>query len=99
MVYVSTDCGYHDHVYLEDDEDLASYLNSLLGRVRDMLSSNMRILEVCNGGKARRWELQALRNGAWVTESSTGLLAWNFFGKRTHRAYSNDTLPPRAPDP
>jgi hypothetical protein len=98
MVHIGTDRGYHDHVHVETADELKDCLSSIFGLVRDMLSSNMRILETLSGGKGRKWELQSLRSGNWVTESSTGLLLWNYFGQKTHREYSNETLPPRTDD-
>lgn len=97
ILWLATDRGYHDHVHPDDDAALAECLDRTFGLVRDMLSSSMRILETCNGGVARKWELQVNWNGHWVTESSTGLVLWNYFGRRTRREYSNDTLPPRLP--
>ena len=92
---VETDRGYHDHFHVDRFENQNAAFTTVFGLVRDLLTRNMRIQELRSNGSPRKWLVQSLRDGQWVTESSMGLLIWNFFGKRSHAEYQNDALPPR----
>jgi len=96
MISLETDRGYHDHFHTEKFENRAAAFSCVFGIVRDLLTQHMRIEEIQSNGRPRKWLLQAFRDGRWATESSTGLLFWNVFGRRTHVYYQNDALPPRA---
>ncbi|NLH18332.1 MAG: hypothetical protein GX455_17290 [Phycisphaerae bacterium] len=66
-----------------------------LGFVQDLLGPNMRVREVCAGGKPHKWGIEILQNGQWQTEEWTGLIFWNYFGKKSERIYMNRILPAR----
>ena len=91
--------GAHEHFYREgtSPEELAG---SVLGLTRDLLSPAMRVREQRAGGSAFQWHVEALQeDGTWLAEAMTGLLFWNYFGKRSERIYRNDVLPSRVEAP
>jgi len=88
--------GPHEHFRREgmSPEEL---VGSVLGLTRDLLSPAMRLREQRAGGSAFQWHVEALQaDGTWLAEATTGLLFWNYFGKRSERIYQNDVLPSRA---
>ena len=96
---IQTDRGYHDHYHIEKFDSFSAALACVFGLVRDLLSPNMRIEETTANGKPRKWQLQSYTKGQWVTESTTGLLVWNIFGRKSTVAYSNHVLPLREFNP
>ncbi len=90
-----TDTGFHDHIEIEDARTQDETLIDLFGLVRDMLSKHMRIRVIMKNDKPVRWYLEYYHNETWHLESGVTLLLFNYFGKRSERIYSNDTLPPR----
>ncbi|MBI3878518.1 MAG: hypothetical protein HY301_00435 [Verrucomicrobia bacterium] len=66
-----------------------------LGLVRDLLSPHMRVGELRAGKSAFRWFMESLHENEWQAESSTGLLFWNYFARRSERVLQNKTLPGR----
>jgi hypothetical protein len=91
-VRIDTDRGWHRHQRGVSPEGL----ESAMGLVYDLLTSNARICEHCTRGKPYRWQLEALSSGGeWVKVGSTTLVFWNYFGKRMVTTYQNAILPPR----
>lgn len=97
MIYLYTDCGYHDHWHLDQFQGTETALETVFGLVRDLLSENMRIKVMLSNNKPYRWLLQAKEKeeDRWLVESSTGLLLWNYFGRRSEQIFSNSQLSPR----
>jgi hypothetical protein len=92
-IIVSTH-GAHQHFDSpEDSNDVKT--KKALTLVRDLLSSDMRIREFCAGNSAYRWNIEVVQDNQWRLECSTGLLFWNYFGKRSERIFQNFTLPGR----
>lgn len=85
--------GFHSHV--DNPADPTELVRGALGFVRDLLTPSMRLREWCSNGVPYRWVLESSRGGAWVAEESTGLLFWNYFGRRTERVFQNNQLPSR----
>lgn len=85
--------GFHHH--LDSSDTSNEKIDAALGLVRDLLSPHMRIVELSAGGRPYRWQLEALRDGKWCNEASTGLIFWNYFGKRTKKIFQNHILPGR----
>ncbi len=94
-LYISTDRGYHHHY--EAYEDFSEILVTVMEVASELLTKNMRIREISANSKPRKWVLEHYRDGAWKKEAVVGLLVWNYFGKKSERYYSNDTLPVRQP--
>lgn len=90
-VIVLTDVGLHVHV----DGAPADAVQDALGLVRDLLTPDMRIVELRAGGGGYRWRMERLESGRWLVEARTGLLFWNYFGRRSERTYQNRRLPGR----
>jgi len=91
---IQTDLGWHT-----DEFDITmEELNAMLGLVRDMLSSAMRIREFRAGGLPHRWNLEFFDGKEWILEETVGLWLWNFLGKRSERVFQNSVLPARAVD-
>ena len=85
--------GAHQHFEAKDDDKGA--VEDSLGLVRDLLSLDMRIRELRAGDSPYRWHIEAFRGGTWYVEHTTGLLFWNFFGRKTERLLQNNALPRR----
>lgn len=66
-----------------------------LGLVRDLLSPDMRVRELRAGRSAYRWFIEAFDGRTWKVEHMTGLLFWNYFGRRSEHIYQNAVLPGR----
>ena len=86
--------GAHQHFDSPEDSN-ETKIKTALALVRDLLSSDMRIRELRAGNSAYRWALESLHQNNWRRESSTGLLFWNYFGKRSEKIFQNYTLPTR----
>ncbi len=93
-VVVQTSLGLH--VNFEDEP--AGAVRDALALARDMLSAQMRIVEHCVGSRPYRWSLERQGVNGWVCEAQTGLLFWNYFGRRRQRTYQNRLLPGRLTD-
>lgn len=85
--------GHHDHYDLEGDE--YDFVNHILGLVYDLLSPVMRLKEYRAGKSGYKWELEMLENGAWETKSSSQLLFYNYFARKSVKIYQNTQLPLR----
>jgi hypothetical protein len=81
-----------------DEENPETQVEKALGLARDLLSPAMRIRERCAGGKPYRWYIEYLDYMQWHAEHETGLLFWNYFGRRSEHIYRNYTLPNRISD-
>lgn len=90
-VIVLTDVGFHEH--FEGSPEQA--VESALGLVRDLLSPDMRVREQRANGSGYRWILERRDGQDWKSESRTGLLLWNYLGRRGERIYQNRHLPGR----
>ncbi|HET9300226.1 MAG TPA: hypothetical protein VFO11_09780 [Candidatus Polarisedimenticolaceae bacterium] len=90
-ILLATDRGWHLQQPDPSEQEIAHYL----GLVRDMLSTACRLRERRAGGRPYRWELESLVDGAWRQDGTTGLLLWNYLGRRSEHIYQNDTLPAR----
>jgi hypothetical protein len=87
--------GAHQHFDSSKGSN-ESKINNALTLVRDLLSSNMRTKELRAGKLAYRWDMEYFDNNQWCLENTTGLLFWNYFGKRSERILQNSTLPSRS---
>lgn len=85
--------GFHNHYMVM--EPLEDFLLEFFGRVRDMLSPAMRIRELLSSGSPYRWHLENQTDGQWHSESTCGMLLWNWLGRRSERLYTNTNLPIR----
>ncbi len=80
-------------------ESTDTLVEELFGLLRDMLSPDMRIRELCANSKPYRGFLETYDGTHWSTEHEMGLIIWNYFGKRSVRTYSNSILPGRMSKP
>ena len=87
--------GGIDFVQISSTENFDETITDILGLVRDLLSPTMRIRELRAGDSPYRWHMECFRDGRWVREESSGLLFWNFFGKRSEKIYQNFILESR----
>ena len=85
--------GYHDHHQLEGEPN--DFANHVVGFLYDLLTSLMRVREYCAGGFPYKWSLECREGDAWVPESTTGLLFYNYFGRKTESFFQNSTLKER----
>lgn len=86
------------HTRFEPTGGIDALIERLFGLLRDMLSSNMRIRELCAGPSPYRGLLESFDGTHWSTEHAMGLIFWNYFGRRSVRTYSNSILPSRMPN-
>ena len=66
--------GWHEE-FKEPDEALNCFAWGL--------SNECRLKIISRGGKPHKWTVQSLENGQWVGESTTGLLFFQFWRKKT----------------
>ncbi|HSR18378.1 MAG TPA: hypothetical protein VLM39_09850 [Ignavibacteriaceae bacterium] len=92
-IYLETDTGYHD--YFKVNNNFKEVLIDVMGIIRDLLTRNMRIKEYLSNNRSYKWTLQCFRENKWKDESSTGLIFWNYFGKKSEKIYFNNSLPIR----
>ena len=86
--------GAHEHFELQGSTP-SEVCASVLGLVRDLLSPDMRIREMRSRGRAFRWFVESRNGPEWLVETETGLLFFNYFGRRSERVYQNRQLPGR----
>jgi hypothetical protein len=84
------------HTRFESNDTL---VEELFGLLRDILSPDMRIRELCANSSPYRGILETYDGTRWSAEHEMGLLFWNYFGKRSVRTYSNSILPGRMSKP
>lgn len=83
------------HISERPEGNPADFVARTLGYVQDLLGPNMRVRELCAGGEPHKWGIEILQEVQWQTEEWTGLVFWNYFGKRSERIYMNRILPAR----
>ena len=87
-------CGdFHDHHEL--DSEIVEFVNHYFGFIYDLLSVSMRLREFCSGRRPYKWTLECLEDGHWSEESTTGMLLYNYFGRKSELIMQNKTLPAR----
>jgi hypothetical protein len=87
--------GAHRHFESIQRQDVESAAAEALGMVRDLLSPDMRVREFCAAGSPYRWTLEINASDGWKATESTGLIFWNYFGRRSQQVFQNQTLPGR----
>lgn len=85
--------GFHEHFPLEGHPD--DFANNHIGFLSDLLTPLMRLREHIAGASAYKWTLECLEDEIWVPERTTGLVFFNYFGRRRERIYQNFSLPIR----
>lgn len=93
FIYIETEPGYHWH--FDNKKDKKQTLSEVMGLVRDLLGPNMRIREILSNGKPRKWITECYINNKWISDGETGLLVWNYLGKKSEKIYQNKILEPR----
>ena len=96
-IIVSAD-GPHlhfDDIKNDDIKNIEATVQEALGLIRDMLSPVMRVVEQRSNGQPYKWHLESYREGQWKREDTTGILFYNFFGRKTKNIYQNNVLPRR----
>jgi len=88
--------GAHRHFDFVDGQKEEDLVHAVLGLVRDLLSPHMRLRILLAGKQSYRWQMEVYQNGKWQTEETTGLLLWNFLGKRSEIILQNELLPGRS---
>ena len=86
--------GAHEHFELGNGTP-SEVCASVLGLVRDLLSPDVRIREIRSRGRPFRWFVESRNGPEWQVEAETGLLFFNYFGRRTERVCQNRQLPGR----
>jgi hypothetical protein len=87
------------HTRFEPIAGIDKLIEDLFGLLRDMLSPDMRVRELCASSSPYRGFLESYDGTLWSTEHVMGLIFWNYFGKRSVRTYSNSILPGRMSKP
>ena len=83
------------HIRFDDIKIIEDTVRDVLGLVRDMLSPAMRVVEQVSNEKPYKWHLESFHDGKWIREDTTGILFYNYFGKKTKNIYYNKVLPSR----
>jgi hypothetical protein len=84
---------YADVAHLEIDEptDAVERVREGLKLVQDLLSSRMRLKVWFAGNSAYRWGVEKIEQDQWKPVFLTGLLFWNYFGRRRQEIRQNQT--------
>ncbi len=90
-ITVLTSVGFHEHF----DGAPASAVGDALGFTRDLLSPHMRVRERRSGTRPYRWCVERRDSDEWCVVAETGLLLWNYLGRRSERVHQNCQLPGR----
>ena len=88
--------GFHTH--FDQPGDIEDQVTQALGLARDLLSTGMRLRERRAGGLPYRWTIEIATATGWQTDQSTGLLFWNYLGRRSEAVFQNQQLPARFPE-
>jgi hypothetical protein len=88
--------GAHHHFEANEGQDVEHTAAEALGLVRDLLSPDMRVIEYCAGGLPYRWAMEVRTADGWKATEVTGLLFWNYLGRRSQLVFQNQTLPGRS---
>ena len=83
------------HTRFEPTAGVDKLIEDLFGLLRDMLSPDMRVRELCAGSTPYRGFLESHDGAHWASEHEMALVFRNYFGKRSVRSYSNSILPAR----
>jgi hypothetical protein len=87
--------GFHTH--FDEPDNMERQVIDALGLARDLLSTGMRLRELRAGGLPYRWILELATVTGWQTNQVTGLLFWNYLGRRSEAIFQNRQLPARFP--
>ena len=87
-IAVLTNVGFHERF----DGAPANAVEDALGFTRDLLSPDMRVREQRSGTRPYRWLVERRDSDHWCVEAETGLLFWNYLGRRSERVYQNCQL-------
>jgi hypothetical protein len=60
-----------------------------------MLSDSCRLRIEYRGKKAKRWTIESFENGNWMSDSTTGLLNFNFWSPTRTEYFQNDLIKTR----
>jgi len=70
------------HSEVEDPPELQERVREALRWVQDLLSPRTRLRIQFAGSAPYRWSVEVFEDGKWKVVFLTGLLFWNFFGRR-----------------
>ena len=91
---IMIDCGgFHDHREL--NTEMTKFVHHYFGYIYDMLSSTMRLRVFSSNKRPYKWVLEYRDGEQWLAESTTGMLLFNYFGKKSEHILQNRTLPER----
>lgn len=85
------------HTPFELDTEIETFVEHLFGLIRDMLGPEMRVRELWAWPFPYRGFLESFDGTQWSVVQETGLVIWNYLGKRSVRIYFNSVLPGRLP--
>ncbi|MDO9411468.1 MAG: hypothetical protein Q7T81_02685 [Pseudolabrys sp.] len=83
------------HSHYEVTDNIQTLVEEIFGLLRDLLSTDMRVRHYYAAGTLYWAKLEAFDGTKWSVERSTGLIFWNYFGKRSVTTHSNAVLPGR----
>jgi hypothetical protein len=93
--YIYVLMGNNHHSFSPTRESVDESMGAALGLARDLLSPDMRLRELRAGGMPYKWLVEARSGDGWQLEAETGLLFYNYFGRRTEHLFQNRQLPGR----
>ena len=94
ILSLSTDCGFHDHFHITAFDSPRAALNQVLSQFEQMMSGQIRIKIISKGGRPVKWIAELNSSSStknWSEVSSTGLLFFNFFRKKTQQILMNSS--------
>ena len=89
-IFFWTNTGFHDEWQIGKDHN--SFMKSVFEFLRDVLSNNMRLRELRSNGRPYRWILEGWDGKDWIMESTTGLIFYNYFGRKSEHIFQNQMI-------
>jgi hypothetical protein len=85
----------HQHITNLEKKPTPEFANEVFGVIYDYLTTDVRMKEFQSNGSPFKWVIESLSEDKWERGQSTGILFYNYFGKKTIEIFQNDYLPPR----
>lgn len=81
------------HLAIDDPSDARGRVQEALALVQDLRSPRTRLRIHFAGGQPYRWTVEEFEDGEWKGSFLTGLLFWNYFGRRSQVIRQNALTP------
>jgi hypothetical protein len=93
--HISVSAGVKARVHMDNGKSARDTVEAALGLIRDLLSPDMRVRQQYAGRQLYWAGIERFDGSEWKITSSTGLMFWNYFGKRSEKIFVNRQMPGR----